>query len=187
MLPLHFMIDLLNQVIVVPNRLVVLHDHLVALEGFHKPEVNFVSKGTHVEDLTWDLVSLGLRVVDGFLDGSDRLASQTQLDASESEPVVSVGPIFPDRDRLLELLLRLRVLVILLVVASEVENGWRVRRVQLEGLLVALQCRLKGIIVLIEHNALMVPELWVHVGVDLLGSRGGTLARLASFRLTLQV
>ena len=137
---LHLSVDLLNHVEVVPDRSVVLHDHLVALERPLELQVNFVGQGTHVEDLRWNLA---LRVVNRLFNGVDSFPGLIQLDASQGQAVVRIRPVLAHPYSLLKLRFGLRVLLILLVVAGEVEDRRCVRRVQLERLLVALEGRLQ--------------------------------------------
>ena len=115
--------------------------------------------------------------MDSFLDGYDSFSSQVKLDASQSESVVRIRPIFLHFDGLFKLLLSLARLIILLVVAGQIEDGWSVLRVELESLLVAIQGGGQRLVVLVEHDTLVVPVLWVQVGVEALATVGETHAR----------
>ena len=66
-----------------------------------------------------------------FFDRGHCLASEIELDTSKCETIVGIGPVLLNLDCLLELLLRLLRLIILLIVAGEIEDGWGVLRIEL--------------------------------------------------------
>ena len=165
---------LLQHFRVIMNSIIVFHDFFVEGQSLFKLLIDFVCKCPDILDLVWDWA---LSVVDSFLDGYDSFSSQVELDASQSESVVRIRPIFLHFYGLLELLLSLARLVILLVVAGQIEDGWCVLRVELESLLVAIQSGGQRFVVLVEHNTLVIPVLRVQVRVEALATIGETHAR----------
>ena len=119
MLLLHLSVDLLDHIKVVPNALIVLHDHLITLKGPFQLQINLVSQGTHVKYLSRYLTS---RVMNRLFNRVNCLSRLTQLDAGECQPVVSVRPVLAHLNRFLELLFGQGMLIVFLIVARQVED-----------------------------------------------------------------
>ena len=80
------------------------------------------------------------------------------------------------------------MLSIFLVVARQVEDRWCVLWVEFKSLLVAFECRLEGgfVLILVQDYAFMIPKLWVHVRIELLGRRLAlSVSRVSVLHLTL--
>ena len=124
-----------------------------------------------------------------FLNGADCLRGLTELDASQCKSVVGVRPVFPDFNSFLKLFLSFLMLSIFLIVARQVEDRWCVLWVEFKSLFIAFECRLKGgfVLILVQDYAFMIPKLWVHVRIELLGRRLAlSVSRVSILHLTLR-